>query len=76
MAWKLEVWFGFNGWMRDSQHEPTIDEDFDTKAEGITRGQEILADGYTVTIEGVYHHFPASSISRVRLGEYEPEEEE
>jgi len=74
--WKLEAWFGYNGWLDDDHHKPAIDEDFETKAEGVTRAQVILADGYTETIGDVYHHFPAASISHVRLGEYEPEEEE
>ena len=75
MVWKLEVWFGYNAWIDDNFNDPAVDEEFDTKAEGITRGQEILADGYTVTIDGVFHHFPASTVSHVRLGEYEPPEE-
>lgn len=74
--WKLEAWFGYNGWLGDEFGRATVDEDFDTKAEGITRAQELLADGHTNTIDSVYYHFPASSISRIKLGEYEPEEEE
>ena len=72
MAWKLEIWFGYDGW--DGAGSPAIDEDFGTKAAGVTRAEENIADGYTVTTDGVYHHFPASAVTHVRLGEYEPEE--
>jgi len=83
MAWNLEIWFGYDGWL-DAESAyylgvrrlsgPTLEEAFDTKNEGVTRAQELLADGYTVTVNGVYHHFPASAITHVMLKEYEPEE--
>ena len=76
MLWKLEVWFGYNGWINDDHHKPAVDEDFETKPEAVSRGQEVLAEGYTVNISGVHFHFPASAITKVKIGEYEPPEEE
>jgi hypothetical protein len=72
MAWKLDVWFGFS-----DRADPAVVEEFETKAAGITRGEEIIADGYTVTNgDGVFHHFPAHAVTHVRLGEIQPPEEE
>lgn len=72
MAWKLKIWFGYDGW--GGSGSPAFNENFGTKGAGVTRAEEVLADGYTVTTDGVYHHFPASAIVHIRLGEYELEE--
>lgn len=72
MPWRLDIWFGYS-----DRADPAIVRDFESKAEGIALAKEVLADGLTETVEGVYHHFPANAITHVRLGEYElPEEEE
>lgn len=66
MAWRLEVWFGYS----DRAADPPVKEEFETKALGIARGEEILADGYTDTGgEGAFHHFPASAVVHVSLEE-------
>ena len=66
MAWRLEVWFGYS----DRAADPPVKEEFETKALGIARGEEILVDGYTVTgVDGAFHHFPGSAVAHVRLEE-------
>ena len=63
MAWKLEIWWGYS----DKCAVQVIGEDFDNKADGITRATEILSDGYTVTSVGYHHFYPASAITHVSL---------
>jgi len=71
MSWILKVWFGYS-----DRSTPAIVEELNTKNAGISRAQEILSDGYTVTGD-VYHYFPASAITHIVLKEKEivPEEE-
>ena len=73
MPWKLQVWFAYS----DRADAPLVEE-FDTKAEGITRAGEVLAeDGVTVNDNGTYHYYPISALTHIKLSEYEiPEEEE
>ena len=76
MAWEVKIWFGYNGRYGNGFNDPVCSEVFDTKAEAIAKGEELLADGYTTNIDGVHHHFPAAAITHVTVGEYvEPEEE-
>lgn len=75
MPWRLKVWFGYcsntNG---DAFDSPAIDEEVASKAAGKARALEILADGHTSESASEYHHFPAASISHMKLYEYEEEE--
>lgn len=64
MSWTLEVWWAYR---RGSL--PPVQEQFDTKAEGVTRAAEVLADGYTVSSPGAHIHYPAPAIRFVSLTE-------
>jgi hypothetical protein len=63
MAWELEVWWGYS----DKCSRPVLEEEFDTKADGVTRATEILSDGYTVSGPGIHHFYPAAGITHVGL---------
>ena len=64
MSWYLKAWWGYR-----TGSSPKLDEEFDTKAEGLTRVAEILANGYTVSSPGAHLHYPASGIMFVSLVE-------
>jgi hypothetical protein len=65
MAWKLEIYWGYRG--RDSS--PPLIEEFNTKAEGITRATEVLSDGYSIDAPGRHELYPASGITSVVLAD-------
>ena len=69
MAWRLEVWWGYNS----TCAFPALSEDFDTKAEGTTRAAEVLADGYTASAPGRHRHYPPGGITYVDLYEFSEE---
>jgi hypothetical protein len=69
MAWKLEIWWGYSS----KCAKAVFNEEFDTKAEGLTRAEEVLADGYTVSDPGSHQHSPPGGITHVDL--YELSEE-
>ena len=62
MAWRLKIW-----WAYRISSTPPVDEEFDTKAEGITRAAEVLADGHTIDVPGAHRHFPATAVRYVSL---------
>jgi hypothetical protein len=62
MSWTLKVRWGY----RMGSQAP-VNEQFDTKAEGLTRAAEVLADGYTVSEPGVHYHYPAAAVRFVSL---------
>lgn len=64
MSWKLVV-----TWAHRKGSNPPVNETFDTKAEGITRAAELLADGLTVSSPGSHEHYPAAAIRYVGLKE-------
>ena len=66
MSWTLNVWWGY----RLGSNSP-VDEQFDTKAEGITRAAEVIADGHTVSSPGIHSHYPAAGVRFVSLTEDE-----
>jgi hypothetical protein len=70
MAWRLEVWWGYSS----ECSRPGLKEEFDTKAEGVTRTTEVLADGHTVSDPGRHQHFPPGGITYVDLYEFSEEE--
>ena len=70
MAWKLSIWFGHS-----DRADPALVEEVVNQAAGNARAQEVLADGYTVVIGDINHHFPAGAVTHVKLEEItEPEE--
>ena len=71
MPWKLNIWFGFS-----DCGTPVIVEEFEEKADGISRAQEILTDGYTENSPSLHEHWPASAITHIELFEFEEPEEE
>ena len=64
MSWTLQVWWGYR-----LGSLPPVNEQFDTKAEGITRAEEVLADGQTVDSPGLHYHYPAAAVRFVSLVE-------
>jgi hypothetical protein len=62
MSWTLKVRWGYR-----IGSQPPVDEQFDTKAEGITRAAEVLADGHTIDAPGAHRHFPACAIRYISL---------
>ena len=62
MAWTLTVWWGYR-----TGSAPPVNESFATKAEGLTRAAEVLADGHTISTPGKHEHFPAAAIRYVSL---------
>lgn len=64
MSWSLTV-----HWAHKNGPGPPVDEQFDTKAEGLTRAAEVLADGHTISSAGSHEHYPASAIRCVKLVE-------
>ena len=83
MAWKIEAWFGYEGWLDKKASQktdtseflgPGVKEIFDVKQDAISRGEELLVDGFSATVDGVYHHFPASSVVHLKLSEVSGEE--
>ena len=64
MAWRLKIW-----WAYRIGSEPPVDEEFDTKEDGLTRAAEVLADGHTISIPGKHQHFPAAAVRYVSLVE-------
>ena len=72
MAWELEIWWGHHS---ECAKDSDVKEQFDTKAEGITRAEEILSDGLTVISAGNHHHYPVYGITHVSLIDLDFEEE-
>ena len=48
---------------------PPVDETFDTKAEGLVRAAEVLADGCTINTPGRHEHYPAAALRYISLVE-------
>jgi hypothetical protein len=70
MAWKLEIWWGYS----DTCSVPSLREEFDVKADGLARAEEILSDGHAVISPGNHHFYPASGITHVCLVDIGEEE--
>ena len=64
MSWTLKVWWGYR-----TGSQPPVNEQFDTKAEGLTRAAEVIADGHTVSSPGAHGHYPAAGITYIGLTE-------
>ena len=62
MSWTLQVWWGYR-----LGSIPPVNEQFATKAEGLTRAAEVLADGHTVSSPGEHQHFPACAVRYISL---------
>jgi hypothetical protein len=62
MSWSLVV-----DWEYRVGSPATLDEEFDTKAEGITRAAEVMADGYTISTPSSHEHYPAAAIRHISL---------
>lgn len=62
MSWRLEIWWAH----REGAGNP-VDESFGTKAGGIARAAEVLADGLTISTPGSHLYYPAAAIRHVSL---------
>ena len=71
MAWRLKIWFGYDGWI--GPISPVVEQDFGTKAQANTFGQSVIADGYQVEDGDMIHFFPGSAVVHMQL-EPAPEE--